>query len=80
MKNLPKGGYNLYPTLLGEASTTAIVRSQNPVGFIQNRQSARQGGKIAGDARKALEHKTGESVVSEDIFLPSRKKAKMLKK
>jgi len=67
-------------SMLGEASTTAIVRTQNPQGFIENRQSARQGGKIAGDARKALELKTGESVVSEDNFLPTKKPTKRLKK
>jgi len=56
-------------SMLGEASTTAIVRTQNPVGFAQNKQAAHQGGKIAGDARKALELKTGENVVSEGNFL-----------
>jgi len=66
-------------SMLGEASTTAIVRTQNPKGFVQNKQAARQGGKIAGDARKALELKTGESVVSEDNFLPEKKQVKRLK-
>ena len=65
-------------SMLGEASTTAIVRTQNPEGFVQNTKAARQGGKIAGDARKALELKTGESIVSEDNFLPEKKKAKKL--
>jgi len=67
-------------SMLGEASTTAIVRTQNPEGFLQNQKAARQGGKIAGDARKALELKTGESVVSEDNFLPEKKQSKRLKK
>ena len=67
-------------SMLGEASTTAIVRTQNPKGFVQNKQAAIQGGKIAGDARKALELKTGESVVSEDNFLPEKKQAKRLNK
>jgi len=66
-------------SMLGEASTTAIVRTQNPEGFVQNKQAARQGGKIAGDARKALELKTGEKVVSEENFLPEKKQAKRLK-
>jgi prophage antirepressor-like protein len=66
-------------SMLGEASTTAIVRTQNPDGFVQNKQAARQGGKIAGDARKALELKTGESVVSEDNFLPEKKEVKRIK-
>ena len=65
-------------SMLGEASTTAIVRTQNPKGFAQNKQVAHQGGKIAGDARKALEQKTGERVVSEDNFLPEKKQSKKL--
>jgi len=65
-------------SMLGEASTTAIVRTQNPKGFIENKQTARQGGKIAGDARKALEQKTGETVISKENFLPKRKDTKKL--
>ena len=66
-------------SMLGEASTTAIVRTQNPTGFVKNKQAARQGGKVAGDARKALELKTGESVVSEENYLPEKQKTKELK-
>lgn len=51
-------------TELGEASTTAIVNARNPQGLKQNVQAAREGGKIAGDARKALEEKSNLSVVS----------------
>ena len=51
-------------TELGEASTTAIVNARNPKGLKQNVQAAREGGKIAGDARKALEEKSNTSVVS----------------
>ena len=50
-------------SMLGEASTTAIVKTRNPKGFVQNKIVANQGGTIAGDARKALELKTGERVV-----------------
>ncbi|MCL1850895.1 MAG: hypothetical protein FWF70_05785, partial [Bacteroidetes bacterium] len=67
-------------SMLGEASTTAIVRTQNPKGFGQNKQAAHQGGKIAGDARKALELKTGENIVSENNFLPEKMSTKRLKK
>jgi DNA-damage-inducible protein D len=67
-------------SMLGEASTTAIVKTQNPKGFVENKVVARQGGKIAGDARKALEIKTGEKVVSKDNYLPEIKKNRQLKK
>ncbi len=67
-------------SMLGEASTTAIVKTKNPKGFAQNKIVAKQGGTIAGDARKALELKTGEKVVSEENYLPESVKNKMLKK
>lgn len=67
-------------SMLGEASTTAIVKTKNPKGFVQNKVVAKQGGTIAGDARKALELKTNEKVVSEDNYLPDAKKKKGVKK
>jgi DNA-damage-inducible protein D len=56
-------------TMLGEASTTEIARRSDAVGFDENRTSARQGGTIAGNARKALEAKTGKKVVSKTNYL-----------
>ena len=51
-------------TMLGEASTTEIARRKDARGFPANRRTAREGGTIAGDARKALEAKSGKPVVS----------------
>ena len=51
-------------SMLGEASTTEIARRKDAQGFPANRTSARQGGTIAGDARKALEVQTGQPVMS----------------
>ena len=47
-------------SMLGEASTTEIVKTKNPQGFVKNKVAAKQGGAIAGNARKALEVKTGK--------------------
>lgn len=66
-------------SMLGEASTTEIVKKKNPLGFIENKKAAKQGGKIAGDARKALELKSGEKVVSKTNFLEPIKNNKTLK-
>lgn len=64
-------------SMLGEASTTEIVKNKNPIGFSENKKAARQGGKIAGDARKALEKETGEKIVSEKNYLsPTKKRLK----
>ena len=51
-------------TMLGEAGTTEIARRKNAQGFPANRSSAKEGGTIAGDARKALEAQTGMPVLS----------------
>ena len=56
-------------TMLGEASTTEIARRSDAQGFAENKTSAKQGGTIAGDARKALEAKTGKPVVSRSNYL-----------
>lgn len=49
---------------LAEASATEISRTRNPKGFRQSVEIARQGSKIAGDARKKLEAQVGHSVIS----------------
>ena len=61
-------------SMLGEASTTEIVKTQNPQGFVKNKTAAKQGGAIAGNARKALEVKTGKKIVSGENYLPEAKK------
>jgi hypothetical protein len=67
-------------SMLGEASTTEIVKTQNPKGFIQNQKAAKQGGAVAGNARLELESRTGKKVVSTNNYLPEGKKIKELKK
>ena len=49
---------------LAEASVTEISKSKNPKGFRQSVAVAREGSKIAGDARKQLEQRVGHSVIS----------------
>ena len=49
---------------LAEASVTEISKSKNPKGFRQIAAVAREGSKIAGDARKQLEQRVGHSVIS----------------
>jgi DNA-damage-inducible protein D len=67
-------------SMLGEASTTAIVKTRNPKGFIENQVAAKQGGSVAGKARRDLEIKTGQKVVSSENYLPAAKKNKQLNK
>ncbi len=66
-------------TMLGEASTTEIARNKDPQGFIENKIAAKEGGAIAGDARKKLEIKSGKKVSTGENYLPEAKKARKLK-
>ena len=63
-------------SMLGEASTTAIVKTRKPRGFIENKNAAKQGGAVAGNARKELEMKTGQKVVTTQNYLTEREKKK----
>ncbi len=56
-------------TMLGEAATTTIARNKNSRGFDENKIAAKEGGEIAGDARKKLEIKSGEKVVTKANYL-----------
>src|SRR3989338_3154296 len=67
-------------TMLGEAATTRIAKTKDVQGIEENTIAARQGGEVAGNARKELEEKTGESIVSEDNFLDTPEKVKRKKK
>lgn len=50
--------------MLAEASTKDISEAENPDTFEESAKVAQRGGKIAGDARKALETQTGKKVVT----------------
>jgi DNA-damage-inducible protein D len=56
-------------SMLGEASTTMMTRSKNAQGFNKNKKAAKDGGTIAGNARKELEHKSGQKVISRQNYL-----------
>ena len=50
--------------MLAEATTTEISKEKKPKNLLENREIAKQGGKIAGNTRKEIEAKTGKKVVS----------------
>jgi hypothetical protein len=49
---------------LAETSTTELSRAFNPDNIDKNKDVAKRGGKIAGDARKNIEAQTKKSVIS----------------
>ncbi len=66
-------------TALAELSTRQIAESDEANGVNENAVASKKGGKIAKNARLALEQKTGKSVVTGENFLPPAKEIKKLK-
>jgi len=56
-------------TQLGEASTTEIARTDGVQGMEDNKNAAKRGGSVAGNARKQLEKETGKKVVNDGNYI-----------
>ncbi|MDO4431614.1 MAG: BRO family protein [Lonepinella koalarum] len=50
--------------MLAETATKDIANAVNPQGLEENKQVAKEGGSIAGDARKSIEARTGKPVIT----------------
>jgi len=50
--------------MLAEATTTELAKEHDAQGLVENQQVAKRGGKVAGDARKAIEADTGKPVIT----------------
>ena len=71
LKNLKKenlrdnmSDLELVLNMLAEATTTELTKAHNPQGLEENKTIAKRGGKVAGDARKAIEQDTGRPVIT----------------
>jgi len=60
-------------TALAELSTRQIAETVQATGMTENALAGKTGGNIAKKARLELEQKTGQKVVSDDNFLPTKK-------
>lgn len=67
-------------TALAELSTRKIAETEQTKGLEENKIPAIKGGKIAKDARKALEAKTGKSVITGENYLVDNKTSLIDKK
>ena len=67
-------------TALAELSTRQIAEADEAKGLQENANAGKQGGRIANNARKELEAKTGKKVVTKDNFLPPSQQKKFSKK
>ncbi|MFA5763837.1 MAG: BRO family protein [archaeon] len=86
-KNLPKKNQNLRDhmndwelilTMVGEKATTDITKAKDSQGFIECKDSAQEGGEIAGNIKTQLEAKINKTITSKENFLnlPKRKQIK----
>jgi hypothetical protein len=66
-------------TMLSEASTTEIAKNKNAQGFKENKVAAKEGGSVAGSARKDLEKKSGKKVSTSENYLLKSENKKRLK-
>ncbi len=86
MKNLKRENLRDHMTdlelifsMLGERATTEITQTENSKGLNKLKQDAKDGGTIAGDAKKALEKKTGKKVSTNENYLDAPENKKRLK-
>src|SRR3989339_2112100 len=56
-------------TMLGERVTTEITRSKDSQEFDECEGSAKEGGEVAGNARKDAEKRIGKSIISDENYL-----------
>ena len=56
-------------TMLGERITTEISKEEKPDTFSENKDAAKRGGNVAGNARKETEKELGRTVVSKENYL-----------
>jgi len=59
--------------MLAEATTTEISKNKLPEGFKESKIIAKEGGAIAGNAKKEIEGKTGKKIVSDKNYLDIKK-------
>jgi hypothetical protein len=65
--------------MLAETATTEISQKREPKTFPENRQVAKEGGGIAGSARRQIEAKTGKRVINKMNFKKIQEQKKLNK-
>lgn len=64
IQSIPSPKAEPFKVWLVETATKDIAESTNPQGLKENKEVAKQGGGIAGNARKEIEAKTGKPVIT----------------
>jgi len=68
--------WELILTMVGEKATTDITTAKDSRGLDECKESANEGGTIAGNTKKQIEEKTGKSLTSNENFLHLTEKRK----
>ncbi|MBT4192236.1 MAG: Bro-N domain-containing protein [Candidatus Diapherotrites archaeon] len=71
--------WELILTMVGEKATTDITKIKDSRGLGECICSANEGGTIASNTRKAVEEKTGKSIISKENYLHLNEKKKLVK-
>jgi DNA-damage-inducible protein D len=64
-------------TMLGEATTTELSQRRDSKGFPSLKKDSKEGGEVAGNARKEIETKTGKKIASKVNFLEQKNNKKI---
>ncbi len=64
-------------TMLSEATTTRITKTRDSEGMEELKSDAKEGGTVAGNARKEIEQRTSKRVISKDNYLELPKKKQL---
>ncbi len=67
-------------TALAELSTRQVAENMDAKGMAENKKAARRGGNVARVAKEKFEEETGQSVVTDENYLPKKKEKKKIEK
>jgi len=67
-------------TALAELSTRQVAENTRATGMKENKKAAKIGGNISKRAREDFEERTGQKVVTDENYLPTKKKQKSINK
>ena len=65
-------------TALAELSTRQVAENMDAKGMSENKKAARRGGNVARVAKEKFEEETGQSVVTNENYLPKKKENKKI--
>jgi hypothetical protein len=64
--------WELILTMFGEKATPDITKETNSKGFEECKDSAKEGGNAASEARKSIEKRLGKSVISKKNYFSKK--------